>query len=86
MAFMASSLGQLLVDQASQADGQVVERARSWCDNIKVPYFRLNPPISENISLDETSNEKLINMLWETTAYMLTRRNEIEDLLTLILA
>lgn len=85
MAFMASALGQLLVEQASQSDGQVVERARSWCNAIRVPYFRLNPPISENVPLDETNNVRLVNMLWETTAYMHSRRSEVEELLTLLL-
>lgn len=85
MAFMASALGQLLIEQASQSDGQVVERARSWCNSTAVPYFRLNPPISEEISLDETNNAKIVNMMWETTAYMYSKRDEIQQLLTLLL-
>jgi len=85
IAMMASSLGQLLVDQASQSDGQVVERARAWCHSLKLPYFRANPPLSENINMDETNNIKLINMLWETQAYMTSRREEFDELRTLLL-
>ncbi|KAI1303564.1 85/88 kDa calcium-independent phospholipase A2 [Halotydeus destructor] len=84
IAFMASSLGQLLVDQASQADGQVVERAKAWCNSVTVPYFRLNPPVSDNIQMDETSNVKLLHILWETTAYMLSRKEEFDDLALLL--
>ena len=84
MAFMASSLGQLLIDQASQADGQVVERSKAWCSAIDVPYFRLNPPISDNVQMDETGNIKLVNVLWETTAYMLSRKEEFDELVLLL--
>ncbi|RWS02542.1 calcium-independent phospholipase A2-like protein [Dinothrombium tinctorium] len=84
MAFMASSLGQLLVEQATQADGQVVERAKAWCHSLNVPYFRVNPPLSENIPMDETNNTKLINMLWETTAYMHNRKEELKKLTLLL--
>lgn len=77
-------LGTLLVEQATQADGQVVERAKAWCHEIKVPYFRLNPPISEQIQLDEVNNGKLINMLWETTVYMHNRKSELKELISLL--
>ena len=70
--------------QASQSDGQVVERARALCSLAGVPYFRANPPMSENIAMDETSNMKLINMLWETQAYMHTRKQEFEELRILL--
>lgn len=73
-------LGELLIEQATQAEGQVVERAKAWCHGIKVPYFRLNPPISEQIPLDEINNARLINMLWETTVYMYNRKKELEEL------
>lgn len=35
-----SFAGNLLVDQATAADGRVVDRARAWCSMIGVPYFR----------------------------------------------
>ncbi|XP_067128398.1 85/88 kDa calcium-independent phospholipase A2 [Centruroides vittatus] len=85
MAMGASALGQLLVDQATQSDGRVVDRAQAWCSMIRVPYFRLNPPLSENISLDETDTKILVRMLWEVTAFMHSKREELEDLATLIM-
>jgi 85 kD calcium-independent phospholipase A2, putative (fragment) len=71
--------------QSTQANGQVVERAKAWCFSLHIPYFRLNPPISENIALDETDNAKIINMLWETTVYMHNRKEELKELIFILL-
>ncbi|XP_067644660.1 85/88 kDa calcium-independent phospholipase A2 isoform X2 [Eurosta solidaginis] len=40
LAYGISTLGNLLVDQATASNGRVVDRARAWCSNIGVPYFR----------------------------------------------
>ncbi|XP_030753365.1 85/88 kDa calcium-independent phospholipase A2 isoform X2 [Sitophilus oryzae] len=78
------NLGTLLVDQATASDGRVVDRARAWCSSVGVPYFRFSPQMSEEIAMDEKSDEKLCNMLWETKAYMhenTTLMRELADLL-----
>ncbi|KAH1008810.1 hypothetical protein HUJ05_009332 [Dendroctonus ponderosae] len=64
------NLGTLLVDQATSSDGRVVDRARAWCSSLGIPYFRFSPQLSEDVAMDEKSDEKLCNMLWETKAYM----------------
>ncbi|CAG9864303.1 unnamed protein product [Phyllotreta striolata] len=63
-------LGTLLVDQATSSDGRVVDRARAWCSTVGIPYFRFCPQMSEDIAMDEKSDEKLCKMLWETKVYM----------------
>ncbi|XP_026746516.1 uncharacterized protein LOC113507792 isoform X2 [Trichoplusia ni] len=40
LAWGLSAIGGLLVDQATQSDGRVVERARAWCAGLGVPYYR----------------------------------------------
>lgn len=40
LAYGISAIGNLLVDQATAADGRVIDRARAWCSMIGVPYFR----------------------------------------------
>lgn len=65
-----SFLGTLLVDQATACDGRVVDRARAWCSSIGVPYFRFCPQMSEDVAMDEKSDEKLCGILWETKVYM----------------
>ncbi|KAL1451791.1 hypothetical protein WDU94_006137 [Cyamophila willieti] len=86
MKFVAgiSTLGVLLVDQATQADGRVVDRAKAICSMIGVPYFRFSPQLSEDIVMDERSDEKLVNMLWETKAYMLSNDECVTKLAALL--
>lgn len=47
-----------------------MDRARAWCASAGIPYYRFNPPISTNVVLDETSNEIIVDILWETKKYM----------------
>nr|CAD7458429.1 unnamed protein product [Timema tahoe] len=84
LAMGMSSLGQLLVDQATASDGRVVDRARAWCSMIGVPYYRFTPQMSEDIAMDERSDEKLVNMLWETRAYTHTNRHVLNELVALL--
>lgn len=74
----------VLTEQSTQADGQVIERAQSWCSMINVPYFRLSPPISEDIQLDESDNVKLVNMLWESMAHLHRNQDTLNNLLILL--
>lgn len=80
MAYGMQKLFQLVVDQATQTGGRVVERAQAWCYGIRVPYFRLNPDSSEEIGLNETDNRVLVKLLWEAMVYMRNRREELKQL------
>ncbi|XP_035230665.1 85/88 kDa calcium-independent phospholipase A2-like isoform X2 [Stegodyphus dumicola] len=84
MALGVTNLGQLLVDQATQTDGRVTARALALCDMLNIPYFRLNPQLTENVALDETNTKTLVKMLWETTAYMRCMKDELEELKKLL--
>ncbi|PSN56990.1 hypothetical protein C0J52_04240 [Blattella germanica] len=86
LAIGISALGTLLVDQATASDGRVVDRARAWCSMIGVPYFRFTPQMSEDIAMDEKSDEKLVNMLWEAKAHIhanYTMVREVAELLNM---
>ncbi|KAK6645499.1 hypothetical protein RUM43_001776 [Polyplax serrata] len=82
--FGVSTMGIILTDQATQAEGRVVDRARSWCSSTNIPFHRFSPPISENIEMDTTCNLKLTNMLWETMVYMHSRSHELKELANII--
>lgn len=80
LAMGMSFLATLLVDQATLADGRVIDRCSAWCSSIGVPYFRFSPQLSEDISMDEKNDEKLVNMLWETKAYMFNQEPVVKKL------
>ncbi|XP_047993745.1 85/88 kDa calcium-independent phospholipase A2 isoform X1 [Leguminivora glycinivorella] len=84
LAWGLSALGNLLVDQATQSDGRVVERARAWCSTLGVPYYRFSPPLSKDVAMDERSDETLVRMLWETHAYMREHRDRVAELAALL--
>lgn len=45
---------------------------------------RLNPQLSEDINMDEKSDEKLIKMLFEAKAYMYANRNRVIEMINLV--
>ncbi|XP_076756311.1 calcium-independent phospholipase A2 VIA [Xylocopa sonorina] len=79
-----SVLAELLVDQATASDGRIVDRARSWCSMIGVPYYRFNPQLSLDIAMDEKSDEILADMIWTTKAFMHANRDQIKELAAII--
>lgn len=84
LAFGISALGTLLVDQATASDGRVVDRARTWCSMIGVPYYRFNPQLSTEIAMDEKSDEVLVNMIWSAKAFMHANRDQVKELAAII--
>lgn len=75
-----STLARLLVDQATCTDGRVVDRARTWCSMIGVPYYRFNPQLSSDIQMDEKSDTVLAEMMWSAKAFMFANRDQIKEL------
>lgn len=84
LAFGISALGTLLVDQATASDGRVVDRARSWCSMIGVPYYRFNPQLSTEVAMDEKNDEILVHMIWSAKAFMHANRDQVKELAAII--
>ncbi|KAK7501258.1 hypothetical protein BaRGS_00007383 [Batillaria attramentaria] len=80
----ALSLGRMLVDQASQSEGRVVDRSRAWCSMIGVPFFRFSPQLSADIPLDCHEHSTLIDMMWQTHCYMVANRHRVHELANLV--
>ena len=66
--------------QATATHGPVVERARTWCQMLNVPYYRFSSPISSDVGLDETDDRILVKMLWETRVYVMQNFKEFTEL------
>ncbi|KAK3917368.1 85/88 kDa calcium-independent phospholipase A2 [Frankliniella fusca] len=75
-----SNIITLIIDQATQSSGRVVDRARSWCSSLGIPFYRFSPLLSEDINMDERSDEKLVNMAWECQAYMHSQQRSVNEL------
>ncbi|XP_008426842.1 85/88 kDa calcium-independent phospholipase A2 isoform X1 [Poecilia reticulata] len=76
----AKELGKMLVDCCTDSDGCAVDRARAWCEMIDTIYHRLSPQLSQEVMLDEVSDEVLVNMLWETQMYLFEKREVLQSL------
>ncbi|VDK46119.1 unnamed protein product [Anisakis simplex] len=80
------SLGIVIIDQATLAEGAPVVRARSWCHSIDVPYFRLNAPLSGDIPLDCTDDSSLCGMMWDCVEFAYKNRDRFDDIANLLKA
>ncbi|XP_043505074.1 85/88 kDa calcium-independent phospholipase A2 [Polistes fuscatus] len=79
-----NTLGSLLVDQATASDGRVVDRARTWCSMIGVPYYRFSPQLTSEVAMDEKKDEVLAEMIWTAKAFMHANRNQVQELAAVI--
>ncbi|KAE9414431.1 hypothetical protein Angca_003644, partial [Angiostrongylus cantonensis] len=79
-----SHMKNLFIDQLANADGSVVDYARSWSHSISVPFFRFSPSLNPAVELDETDDVKLINMMWNTKVYMNEESYSVNHLMELL--
>jgi len=86
LAFGVSAFGKLLVEQVTNSDHRVVDRARAWCSMVGAAYFRLSPILTKDIQLDETRSDQLVQMLWETKAYIYNNRGDFKKIAQLLKA
>lgn len=69
----------------TQSDNYVVDRAQAWCHSTEVPYFRISPPLSENMLLDDIDDVLIINALWEARCYAHCLKERFDDLARLLI-
>ena len=77
-------LVQVLVAQVTASDGQEVERAQAWCNTLKCPFFRFSAPIKD-IDLNESDNEKLIEMMFYGLIYVKRNHGKVHRLAELLI-
>ncbi|KAI4499538.1 hypothetical protein M0802_005434 [Mischocyttarus mexicanus] len=79
-----NTLRSLLVDQVTASDGRIVDRARTWCSMIGVPYYRFSPQLTSEVAMDEKRDEVLAEMIWTTKAFMHANRDQVQELAAVI--
>ena len=80
------NLTQHFLNVVMQSDGQEIIRAQSFCDAFSCPYFRLTPPLAEDVELDCSDQTKLIEMLYNTQMYYLDNPQMIDDVAKTLLS
>ena len=67
------------------ADGKTVDQTRAWCLSSGTVYHRLSPILQVDVELDEKDEKTLVDAMWITMAYMHAKREEIQDLKSLLI-
>ncbi|CAI4226940.1 unnamed protein product [Auanema sp. JU1783] len=75
----------LLIEQIASADGVAVSRAQSWTHSLPAPFFRFSPFLSSVIELDETKDDVLIEMMWQTKVYMASEEASVQQLVSFLI-
>ena len=77
---MAKALFEVLLNQVTKSDGEVVTTAATTCLHANCYYLRLNPTLPEPVELDEIDNQKLANMIYHAKAYANIYRGRIKEI------
>ncbi|KAH3777395.1 85/88 kDa calcium-independent phospholipase A2-like [Dreissena polymorpha] len=73
-----------VIGRASEANGPPTDRARAWCGMMDVPFFRLTPPLSDDVPMDCTNKQKIKTMVEETKAYIEENKATIKKVAELL--
>ena len=74
------NLGEIILYQLTQSDGQEVERCKAWCNQIGANYYRMSPLINEKIALDETEITKTIPIMFDAQMHVLREAETINNI------
>ncbi|XP_052237773.1 85/88 kDa calcium-independent phospholipase A2-like [Dreissena polymorpha] len=61
---------QEVIHRITLSNGPMTDRARAWCEMIEVPFFRLNPLLSEDVPMNCVDEQTINRMVKETKAYI----------------
>jgi hypothetical protein len=59
----------IMVNRITESDGDEIKKASALCKSSKAFFYHLNPTLPEDLKLNETDDEKLINGMWHGKIY-----------------
>ncbi|KFD57326.1 hypothetical protein M513_01837 [Trichuris suis] len=84
MVGVLKNLGYMIMDQVTATEGRPVDRAKAWCNEMGIPFFRFSPQMTKDYLLDTKTDREVVMMMWETVEYMQKRKDECYKLVDLI--
>jgi len=78
-------MGKLMMNSVVDTDNRITDRCRAWCSMVGIPYYRFNPYMATDIELDEKDNKILIDLMWDTMAYVYSRKEDVIRLKEILL-
>ena len=75
----------LLYFSIVDADNRITDRCRAWCSMAGIPYYRFSPYMATDIELDEKDDKILIDLMWNTMAYIYSRKEDVIRLKEILL-
>ncbi|KAL3075125.1 hypothetical protein niasHS_013348 [Heterodera schachtii] len=78
------TIGEMMADQATAADGVPVARASTLCIEQRAPFFRLSAPLFCKVRLDEKRDAEIARMMWDCMEYMYKHQDYVKRLCTLL--
>ncbi|CAJ0924280.1 unnamed protein product, partial [Mesorhabditis belari] len=79
------NLFDVFVSQSTSGDTACLDQAAAWCLATRSPYFRINPPNINRLSLTCTDAEKVADFLWGVMVYLrTTARHDLDQLASFI--
>ena len=67
-----------LMSSMYDPDNRSLDRGRAWCQSLNIPFLRLSPRLREPIEIGDPDKSKIINLMWDTMAYMHDKREEVK--------
>ncbi|KAJ8030488.1 85/88 kDa calcium-independent phospholipase A2 [Holothuria leucospilota] len=81
----ATNMVNIMVDlQINETRFRPTDQARAWCDSMGAAFFRLSPPLTEAVALDERNPTKILKVLWQSQVYIYNNKKTLEKIGELI--
>ena len=68
-----------------ETDNRITDRCRAWCSIAGIPYYRFSPYMATDIEMDEKDDKILIDFMWNTMAYVYSRKEDVIRLKEILL-
>ena len=80
------SLASHFFHEATLSDGKEVAQASAFCDALGAQYFRLTPPLKEEVDMASADENKLLPMMFEAQMYCLDNPQLIDGVAKCLLS